>query len=93
MLKSVAGLGETERTRVETMMKAQIDLAKTVTATTGLSEDDFAKAAPAKAEIAKKAQEIAKAKSISLSAAEAEVATDPANAALFQKALEEERVH
>lgn len=92
MLKSVQGLDEAGRKGVEDMMKSQIEMAKRVTTTVGLNEEEFAKAAPAKAELAKKAQEIAVAKSITVQAAEAEIMTDPQYGDLYSRVMAEERM-
>lgn len=93
LLKSFADLPEAPRKAAEDLMKRQIELAKNASVVAGLSPEEFETRAPASAQLAKKAEDVAKSKGIPIAEAQALVSEDPANATLFTQALAEERIH
>lgn len=91
-LKAIAGLPDDIRKSVEKDMATTAATAKRATLSFGaLSEDEMEKSAPAHAEVEKKAKALAEKEDISIDVAKGRIYADPKNAALLQRALDEER--
>lgn len=90
LLKSAAKLPEADRLGVESVLKAQSDFAKRAGGQIGLGEDEINKAAPAQAELVKKAKEVAAEKHVSEQVAQGMILADPANADLFSRVRAEQ---
>lgn len=91
LLKAFAKLPDAERTAAEGVLKAQCEIAKNAGARLGYSEDEINKAAPAHAELAAKAAELAKSEKVTVAIAKARILQDPEHAELYGRVMAEEQ--
>lgn len=91
LLKAYSKLSEEDRLASEGVLKTQCEFAKRAGAQlTLVTEDEYAAAAPASAEVAKRAQELAKEKGVTEQVAKGLLLRDPANSDLFARVQAEE---